>query len=287
MEQVRVLRLDLLGGVASGNKVFKLRENLLLARQAGIRRIVSFGGGWSNHLHALAAVGAELGLETVGLVRGEPHERDTATLADARAWGMKIRRMSRGEYRRRNDADFLAALERQFYPCRIIPEGGANPAGIRGCMAIAELIQQAWSGEGEATVVVPVGTGTTLAGLAAGLSAPMEALGVSALKGSEDLPERVNQGLIDSELHASVPWRILDDFHCGGFARSDEPLRTFMLEFERVQGIPLDPVYTGKMMFAIHRLLQRGEWRGEHPVLAIHTGGLQGRRGYNWLPALG
>jgi 1-aminocyclopropane-1-carboxylate deaminase/D-cysteine desulfhydrase-like pyridoxal-dependent ACC family enzyme len=281
MDQVSVLRLDQLGGRAPGNKVFKLRENLALARHRGVRRIVSFGGGWSNHLHALAAVGNELGLETIGLVRGEPGEADTPTLADARNWGMEIRRISRDEYRRRNDVDFLAEVEAQFQPCLVIAEGGANPAGIRGCMAIADLIEQQCPQA--ATVVLPVGTGATLAGLAAGLAAPRELLGISALKGAGDLEQRVEQGLREAGLAAAVPWRIRHEFHCGGFARSDESLREFILEFERVHHIPLDPVYTGKMMYAIYRLLQNGEWGRDTQLLAIHTGGLQGRRGYNWL----
>ncbi len=126
MGQVTILRLDQTGGAAPGNKAYKLRENLRLAREEGVRRIVSFGGGWSNHLHALAAVGAELGLETVGLVRGEEGEGDTPTLEDARRWGMEIRRLPRGLYRRRNDPDFIVEIQRQYRPCLVVPEGGAN-----------------------------------------------------------------------------------------------------------------------------------------------------------------
>ena len=230
-------------------------------------------------------MGAELGLETVGLVRGEVDESDTPMLAEARGWGMAIRRISRSDYRLRNNPDFLARVKTRFEPCLVIPEGGANAAGVRGCMAIADLIRA--STPGAATVVLPVGTGTTLAGLVAGLSPPIEVLGIAALKGASDLEQRVVQLLGEAAVGHTVPWRIRHDFHCGGFARSSDELRAFILEFERVQGIPLEPVYTGKMMYAIHCLLQRGEWHSDDPIIAIHTGGLQGRRGYAWLTEQG
>lgn len=283
MDQVSVLRLDLLGGRAPGNKAFKLRHNLEIVRQTGVRRIVSFGGAWSNHLHALAAAGEELGLETVGLVRGEASEADTPTLVDARAWGMRIERISRDEYRRRNDPGYLADVESRFRPCLVIPEGGANTASLQGCTEIGRLVQPHC--RGATTVVLPVGTGSTLAGLAAALAPPAEVLGVSALKGATDLEQRVRGLLAASGLGAAVPWSIDHGYHCGGFARCTAQLRNFILEFERVQGIPLEPVYTGKMMCAIHDLIGRGHWQPGEKVLAIHTGGLQGRRGYAWAAA--
>ncbi|MEH6586392.1 MAG: pyridoxal-phosphate dependent enzyme [Halioglobus sp.] len=279
MDNVRVLRLDLVGGSAPGNKVFKLRGSLEQARREGVCRIVSFGGAWSNHLHALAALGAELGLETVGIVRGG--ERETAMIEDIRCLGMKVVPVSREEYRRRNDSDYLQNLQRQYAPCLVVNEGGANPQGVRGSMEIADLINKL--GHDWARVVLPVGTGTTLAGLAAGLDCADELVGVSALKGASDLDQRIAAALANSGLSPRLPWTIVHDYHCGGFARANALLRTFITEFERVQSLKLEPVYTGKMLFAIHSLLASGQWRRDEPVLAIHTGGLQGRRGYPWL----
>lgn len=284
MGNVALLRLDLAGGLAPGNKHFKLQPSIEQARRLGISRLLSFGGPWSNHLHALAAVGREQGLATVGIVRGGEQEPDTAMLADARAWGMRIARVSRQEYRRRHQADYCRQLQRRFGPCLVIPEGGGNAAGVRGCLAIADLL--AGLVPGIRRVVVPVGTGTTLAGLAAGLgeSAPgCEVLGVSALRGASDLEHRVGAALSSIGAASPARWQICHDGHCGGFARASEPLRQFMLAFERVQGVALEPVYTGKMLFAIHRRLQRGEWDPEAPLVAVHTGGLQGRRGFPWL----
>jgi 1-aminocyclopropane-1-carboxylate deaminase len=276
---VFLLRLDQMGGLAPGNKVFKLRTNLELARRQGLSRLVSFGGVWSNHLHAVAAVAFENGLESVGLVRGG--ELETPMLEDARSWGMKIVRMSREDYRRRNDSRFLEKIRREYQPCMLIPEGGANREGIRGCTEIARLIKEA--GPGFNRIVLPVGTGTTLAGIVAGLGAGHEVVGISALKGAFDLEQRVDSALAQAGSKDCADWQILHDFHCGGFARVNAELQEFILAYEEIHGIPLDPVYTAKMLFAIHRMTARGEWDTNLPMLAIHTGGLQGRRGFDWL----
>lgn len=276
-----MLRLDRTGGAAPGNKVFKLRGFLDRARREGVATLVSFGGAWSNHLHALAALGAEQGFDTVGIVRGEPREAATPMIEDARRAGMRIIRLSRAEYRRRNEADFQRELLAGLAPCLLIPEGGASAEGALGCGSIAEEVRRI--APGGARVVLPVGTGTTLAGVAARLDPRFDVVGISALKGAFDLEGRVAGLLSALEPAGAAPWRILHDFHCGGFARVTSELRDFMLAFEALNDIDIEPVYTGKMLFAIDRLLREGRWDGERPVLAIHTGGLQGRRGYPWL----
>ena len=284
MASVALLRLDRTGGLAPGNKHFKLRGSIATARRQGLGRLVSFGGAWSNHLHALAAVGKEQGFATVGIVRGDEDAAESAMLRDARKWGMQLLKVSRAEYRRRHQPAYLDQLRARFAPCLVLPEGGANAAGVRGSMAIAELLREV--APALRRVVLPVGTGTTLAGIAAGLDGSYELVGVAALKGAADLEQRVDRALADCcGAVAGANWRILHGDHCGGFARVNSALRQFMLEFERVQRIALDPVYTGKMLFAIHQRLQRGEWHSAEPVLAIHTGGLQGRRGFPWLAA--
>jgi len=202
-------------------------------------------------------------------------------LADATDWGMHLVNVSRGEYRRRNDPEYLEDVQQRFAPCLVIPEGGSNAAGARGCMAIATLVQELVPPP--ARVVLAVGTGTTLAGVAAGLGGAYEVIGISALKGATDLEGRVEKALGFCDQAQPATWSILHEEHCGGFARVSEELREFILAFESVHGVELDPVYTGKVLFAIYRRLQRGEWGWEEPLLAIHTGGLQGRRGFPWL----
>lgn len=286
LAHVALLRLDQAGGPAPGNKSFKLHYFLAEAQRLAVAHVVSFGGAWSNHLHALAALGHERGIATVGIIRGE---QQTATLADAQRWGMHIVRVSRQEYRQRNDASYLQQLGERFAPCLYIPEGGATAMGARGCTDIAELILS--QAPGFRHIVLPVGTGTTLAGLVAGLDHSYDVVGVSALRNAMDLEQRVGElshELLRGPLRMRKPnsharWRILHEHHGGGFARADTALREFMLAFESIHGVQLDPVYTGKMMFAVHQLQARGEWSAANPILAIHTGGLQGRRGYAWL----
>ncbi len=280
---VSMLRLDRMGGAAPGNKSFKLDTYFAEARRLGISRLLSFGGAWSNHLHALAATGQQHGFETIGVVRGE--EPETAMLCDARHYGMQLLRVSREEYRQRHRADYQRELCARFGRCLLIPEGGASSIGAIGCTAIAQLLRR--YAPSATRIVLSVGTGTTLAGLAASLDERCELVGISALKGAVDLEFRVRELL--AELAATTGsarcarWRILHEFHGGGFARAAAPLRDFILAFEQVHGVPLEPVYTGKMLFAVHQLRARGAWDALAPVLAIHSGGLQGRRGYPWL----
>ena len=287
LANVSVLRLDRLGGPAPGNKVFKLRAFLDEAAAAGNRRLLSFGGAWSNHLHALAGLGAACGIETVGIVP-----------------------LSRADYRQREDTVFQQRLLDRHGPGLLIAEGGASAVGIRGCLALAQRVNSTpgpWD-----RVVLAVGTGTTLDrivdlgevvavdlehvpvvaletgagvfdGLAAGLAPGTKLVGVSALKNARDLERRVEEGLVTAGLQAAVPWEILHSYHCGGFARADARLRALMLDFEASRCVQLEPVYTGKALLAIHDQLERGLWHRNERILLIHTGGLQGRRGFAWL----
>jgi len=281
MANVALLRLDQMGGHASGNKFLKLRGYIAAAQAQGITRLVSFGGAWSNHLYALAATGYQHGLETVGIVRGEAPVEETDMLKDARRWGMQLEYVSRQHYRLRDTAEYQREISARFAPCLLIPEGGASGVGAKGFCTVAAMIKHA--APAARHIVVPVGTGTTLAGLAASLDSDYELIGISALKRATDLEGRVQMLLAELTAERPARWRILHDYHCGGFARVDQTLRDFMLAFEAVQNIPLEPVYTGKMLLAVHQLLKSQKWDSSVPVIALHTGGLQGRRGYHWL----
>ncbi len=279
MGTVSLLRLDLSDGLAPGNKSFKLRGNLRDARDRGFNRLLSFGGAWSNHLHALAALGEAEGFETVGIVRGEESPTPSPMLIDARRWGMQLEYLSRQQYRQKSSPDYLASIQKRYGPCLIIPEGGANAAGVKGCAAIASMLPI--SRLSEPLIVLPVGTGTTLAGLAVSMSSNRRIYGISVLKGAWDLDLQVGAHLEGQGAGQAANWKILHEYHCGGYARVSPELKAFIIDFERVHQVALDPVYTGKALFAVHQRLKSGQWRGE--ITAIHTGGLQGRRGYSWL----
>ena len=282
LTNVSLLRLDQHHALAPGNKWFKLQGYLARARALGATRLVSFGGAWSNHLHALAALGKQEGMATTGIVRGDDPIALSPTLVDCQNWGMELIFVSRGEYRRRDEVEYLATLQSRFDNSLLIPEGGSSSPGVAGCVHIGQMMAEQQSCPGR--VMIAVGTGTTLAGMALGLGEGWSVTGVSALKGAHDLEDRI-EAAIQQAATSSKPaqWQVLHDHHCGGFARVSSDLKSFMLEFEAVSGVALDPVYTAKVLYALHQLRASGEWPAEEPVTVVHTGGVQGRRGFNWL----
>ncbi len=270
---IDILRLDQLHGAASGNKWYKLQGHLDEARQQGARTLVSFGGPWSNHLHALAAVGQQVGLSTVGLVRGEGRNT-TAMLDDAQRWGMTIRFVGYGDYRRRHDPVWQSQCLSEFDRAYLIPEGGAGEQGLRGCADIAKRIPAGVYHR----VMLACGTGTTLAGLASALPVTTEVVGISAVKKTRQMKRDIADALAGKNV---APWRVDDRFHLGGFGRVADELAEFVLGFEADQGIPLDPIYTAKLCYAAAAMHRAGELAGWGRVLLVHTGGLQGRRGFS------
>ncbi|GAB3271014.1 pyridoxal-phosphate dependent enzyme [Parahaliea aestuarii] len=283
-QPLQVLRLDRCDALAPGNKIFKLSGLLRTARQRECRRLLSFGGPWSNHLHALAALGREMDLQTVGLVRGE--DLATPTLVEAAGWGMALYPLSRSLYRQRHDPAFQLACMQDYRADMLIPEGGDCPEGARGCQVIGAAIRQRF--ESGAQVVVATGTGTTLAGIVAGLDKRFQVLGISALKGALDTQQRILanlQALAGDNDETLADWRLYHEFHCGGFARTNSELRA-VIAWGDHHGLPLEPVYTGKALLALRSLLSSGDIDAGRPLVLVHTGGLQGRRGFDWL-ALG
>lgn len=275
-------RLDQIDSAASGNKLFKLAENFRAARAAGFTRLLSFGGAYSNHLHALALLGAAEGFSTIGMVRGEAV--DNATLRDAQRAGMALHFVDRATYRRKHEAAFIDGLQQRFGPCYVIPEGGANAAGMAGCRVLGEVIRaSAWRPD---LVVLPCATGSTLAGVVAGLDGYCETLGIAVLKGGEFLRAEVAGYLRGaSALQAggvthNTRWSIDTEQHGGGYARVTAELANFIEDLQARSGIPAEPVYTGKMLHALYRRIAAGAFAPGTRVLALHTGGLQGARGF-------
>jgi 1-aminocyclopropane-1-carboxylate deaminase len=281
--ELSMWRLDLLDAAASGNKLFKLAENFAAARAAGCNRLLSFGGAYSNHLHALALLGAAAGFHTIGIVRGEPDAAANPTLQDAQRAGMQLHFVDRATYRRRHEAGELAGLQHRFGPCHIIPEGGANAAGVEGCRTLGSALRTllAQSGEGPPDLVVlPAATGSTLAGLVAGLDGYCETLGIAVLKGAGFLVDAVSAGLAGVAAAHCTRWSVELDEHGGGYARASPELLAFVADFAQRSGIPVEPVYTGKMLYALHRRIAAGGFARGTRLVALHTGGLQGLRGF-------
>ncbi|WP_327036910.1 1-aminocyclopropane-1-carboxylate deaminase/D-cysteine desulfhydrase [Methylomarinum vadi] len=263
-------RDDLLHPIVSGNKWRKLKYILEHALGLGCRRIISMGGAYSNHLHALAYTGKCLGLATAAFIRGERPKRLSPTLRDLLDWDMRLTFVSRSDYRelrayRRHDS--LPGLQNGDY---WLPEGGATGLALQGVAEIVGEIHLSFD-----VLSVPCGTGTTLAGLIKAVPDSAEVLGIAALKGADFLYHDVAELLADA---AHKNWSLALDYHFGGFAKSNMLLTEFIDRFERRHNIALDPVYTGKMLYALYDLIEHDHFSSGKRIIAIHTGGLQGRR---------
>ncbi len=268
-----VKRDDLLHPIISGNKWRKLKYILNHALLLGADTIVSMGGAYSNHLHALAFAGKALGVKTVGFIRGEKPARFSPTLLDLQEWGMALRFVSRSEYRQLRAYKTHDSLPHLAPGQYWLPEGGATEFALQGVAEIIDEIDQAFD-----VLVVACGTGTTLAGLIAAAPLETQLLGIAALKGAEYLTLEVQQLL--KQAHSEVcHWQILHHYHGGGFAKSTPALDHFMQQFQTKHDVPLEPVYNGKALFAIDDLLKKGVFKAGQRIIFLHTGGLQGARG--------
>ena len=267
-----VRREDMSHPVVSGNKFRKLKYNLLYAKQEGYSTLITFGGAFSNHILATAYAGKEHGFKTIGVIRGEElsgHTNENVTLSNARSLGMKLHFISRQEYRQKEESAFLARLKKLFGQFYLLPEGGTNALAIRGCSEILQAEDRQFD-----LICAAVGTGGTLAGLIQASHPGQEVIGFPALKG----------GHLKKDICSFVDksnWRLQSDFHFGGYAKINETLIAFINDFAKNTGIPLDPVYTGKMFYGILDMAGKGLFRRGSHILAIHTGGLQGIAGMN------
>ena len=262
-------RDDQLHPVISGNKWRKLKFILDHALYSGADTIISMGGVYSNHLHALAYIGKVLGLKTIAYLRGDAPAVLTPTLVDLIAWGMELRFISRTDYRQlrqyKGSLDLPGLKPQQYW----LPEGGAQALALCG---VAELIAEIDIAYDQ--LCVPCGTGATLAGLISATSDNISLIGFAALKKAGFLNADISSLLKQSKSN----WQINLDYHFGGFASTTPDLLNFISAFEAKTTIQLEPVYTGKMMYALYDLISQGHFSAGQRIIAIHTGGLQGDR---------
>ncbi|MBN1006823.1 1-aminocyclopropane-1-carboxylate deaminase/D-cysteine desulfhydrase [Amphritea pacifica] len=273
--QLDLLRLDLIHPLISGNKWFKLKYALEAVQASDCHRVLSFGGAWSNHLHALAYAGYELGIETIGVIRGERPAQLSATLMDAVGWGMTLEFVSRNQYRNKYDEQFNTALQQKYGDFHCLPEGGSGEWVVAGCREIISLFKAT----DYQLICCACGTGGTLAGLIAEKPEGVELLGVPVLKGAEFLYHDIRQMLARAEERDPGGWLLDLSSHEGGYARVSVELVDALRHFRECSGIELEPVYSGKAFLALQRKLARGELPPGSRVMLIHTGGMQGLRG--------
>lgn len=271
------LRLDQVHPFISGNKWYKLKHHVLAANLAGKSRILSFGGAYSNHLHALAYAGKKLQIKTIGVVRGEKPKVLSPTLQDCVAWGMDLQWLNRRDYRNVAPVAGIKKYSKKYADTWVIPEGGSSEQGVLG---VRELFERLWLTDemNYDVVACPVGSGATLAGIVSANLGVARCIGFSALKGAYDLESRV-------EAHLGLaqrvnPWEISHDYHFGGFAKINTRLTDFISDIHQRHNVLLDPVYTGKMLYGLLEWVHQGRISPDSRILVVHTGGLQAWRGF-------
>ena len=253
----------------SGNKWWKLKYNLEQAVQRKHHTLLTFGGAYSNHIYATAAAAKELGLKSIGIIRGEETLPLNNTLAFAESCGMKLHFVSREEYRNKTTGDFIQQLQNKFGDFYLIPEGGTNELAVKG---VAEFGAALINEVDFDYLCLPVGTGGTMAGIVKALAGRKKIVGFSVLKGGGFLSAEVKKWTADSFSN----WNIEQDYHFGGYAKTTNELINFMNEIETQHQLPLDQVYTAKMMFGVFDMLQKEYFKRGSTILVLHTGGLQG-----------
>jgi 1-aminocyclopropane-1-carboxylate deaminase len=265
---VRLLikRDDLIHPHISGNKWRKLKYNIM---QLTGKPILTFGGAYSNHVRAVAAVTSILGIGSTGVIRGEPGLPLNPVLGYVKKMGMRLHCVDRSSYRRREEPDYVAELLSLLGPHHVVPEGGRNAAGIRGCREILPEVEQEYD-----AVYCAVGTGTTLAGLIAELPVSARAVGIPVLKGGEFLKREVRDLLILADCPDHARWGLETEYHFGGYGKRPSHLCAFTEQLSRDTQIPFEPVYTGKLMYGLLDNVTRGDFRRGDTILAIHTGGV-------------
>jgi 1-aminocyclopropane-1-carboxylate deaminase len=298
---VRLLikRDDLIHPCFGGNKWRKLKYHIDAMRSDGLKTLLTFGGAWSNHIYATAGAGKYFGFNTIGVIRGEPGPKPSATLEFAKACGMQLHFINRKEYRKHATAASESGLPHISHAKTdipyIVPEGGRGALAVHGCIDIVKEIGQPFD-----IICCSCGTGTSLAGIVAGLARSehhraARAIGFSALKIPE--PDKTSSPLANDiltlikeydsaerSMEKNQPhrcqWHIDNDYHFGGYASVNDELIAFIRQFHDRHGIMLDAVYTGKMLYGLYRKIESGEFKRGTTIVAVHSGGLQGNRGF-------
>jgi 1-aminocyclopropane-1-carboxylate deaminase len=285
---VDMLRLDLIDTEISGNKWFKLKNNLQNARNQSHETIITFGGAFSNHIASTAAACKKFNFNAVGIIRGEETNETNPTLVQAKKNGMQLHFVSRELYSQKEEDGFKLYLEKHFGRHYLIPEGGNNSAGVLGC---SEILKNEWEYD---YILSACGTGATYAGLMASLKPHQIVIGISVLKGTNDLPRETeelfhcvfskkedkiygNDALAGDVIKNNC---ICNTYAFNGYAGYHKDVIAFKASFEHTYKIPLDHVYTSKLLYALFDLMEKKKLGQEAKILVIHCGGLQGNRGF-------
>lgn len=260
--EVAILRLDKIHPVISGNKWFKLQLYIEEAKRLQKKTIVTYGGAWSNHIIAAAAACKDNDFNSIGIIRGEKPAKISTTLFYAQGFGMILFYTSRDDFKNKKVPE--AVTGEDLY---VIPEGGYGMLGANGAATILNHCKKKYFSH----FCCAVGTGTMMAGLIQSTSKDQQVTGISVMKNNNELEIKIK-----SLLQAEKQFRLFHEYHFGGYAKYTPELITFMNNFYKQTNIPLDFVYTGKLIFAVFDLVQQNFFPPKSKLLLIHSGGLQG-----------
>lgn len=272
---VTIRREDLLHPLISGNKFRKLKYNILHAQKENFKGLITFGGAFSNHILATAAAAKEYNFKSIGIIRGDElkdNYRNNPTLKFAEDLGMQFIFVSREEYKHRNSEIYLNKLISNYPEYFVVPEGGTNLLAIKGCEEILNNSDSDFN-----YICCASGTGGTISGIINTLNTNQIALSFPVLK-DESLKESIKNLIKKTD---SDNWNIIDSYHFNGYGKVNDDLIKFINQFFNTFGIPLDPVYTGKLFYGIFDMIDNNYFNPNDKILAIHTGGLQGIHGMN------
>lgn len=270
--EVWMKREDLIHPFISGNKYRKLKYNLEDAQNRSFKRLLTFGGAYSNHIAAVAYAGKLYNFETIGIIRGEELEREidnNPTLNFARENGMKFKFISRSDYQNKENQNFIDELFIEYENPYIIPEGGTNNLAIKGCEEILDNEDDQFN-----YIACAVGTGGTISGIINSSKVHQKILGFPALKG-DFLKDAIRIFAQNNN------WELITDYHFGGYGKVSEELIIFMNNISKQNHFLLDPVYTAKLTFGVMDLLNKNYFPEGSKILLVHTGGIQGIEGMN------
>lgn len=277
--EVFIKREDLIHPVISGNKYRKLKYNLMHCTNFALSPVISFGGAFSNHLAALAFACFQLKINSIGIIRGEM-DHENPSIRNLINWNMHLEFVSRAEFKAENRSNLTAKYRDRFPKACIIPEGGTNALAIQGIGEMMEELTNQLSSPPD-IIAVSLGSGGTSAGIVRNAHPDTEIMISSSFKGSGQFEQYI-QKLEDLNIDLHPGLNYLDGYHFGGFARFNNELIEFILNWESETGIPLDPVYTAKLFYAVSDQIRNRELKNKKIVI-IHTGGLQGRQGFEYL----
>ncbi len=280
-----IKRDDLLHPEIQGSKARKLAALFPQVKISHPGGVLTFGGAFSNHLHAVAVAGRIFGTPTFGILRGEYADFQNPTLRACQENGMTLLRWPKVRYDACKD-QASDLISNEFPQCFFLPEGGNTPQAAEACTAISKEItaQLPTACLGKPLYLcTPAGTGCTASGIVAGLEAPNSQVlifPVSSHGFSRQTILRLGAGIGLQGSDLEQRFSIVPNYIFGGFAKLHPPALEFARSFFRETNILLDPIYTAKMMFGIFDLLAQGGFAPDSTVVALHTGGMQGWSGF-------